>query len=59
MKRWHKVLAAAIAVVVINATTQIVIKANFAAGLYPPQAAIDIPITTTLYASLAVAPCLV
>lgn len=58
MKRWHKVLAAAIALVVINATTQIVIKANFAAGLYPPQAAIDIPITTTLYASLAVAPCL-
>ena len=58
MKRWHKVLAAAIALVVINATTQIVIKANLAAGLYPPQAAIDIPIMTTLYASLAAAPCL-
>ncbi len=58
MKRWHKVLAAAIALVAINATTQIVIKANLAAGLYPPQAAIDIPIMTTLYASLAAAPCL-
>jgi len=58
MRRWHKVLAAAIALVVINATTQIVVKANLAAGLYPPQAAIDVPITTTLYASLAVAPCL-
>ena len=58
MKRWHKVLAAAIALVVINATTQVVIKANLAAGLYPPQAAIDIPIMTTLYASLAAGPCL-
>ena len=58
MKRWHKALAAAIALVAINATTQIVIKANLAAGLYPPQAAIDIPIMTTLYASLAAAPCL-
>ena len=58
MKRWHKVLAAAIALVAINATTQIVIKANLAAGLYPQQAAIDIPIMTTLYASLAAAPCL-
>ena len=59
MKRWHKILAAAVALVVINATTQIVIRANLAAGLYPPQAAIDIPIMTTLYASLAAAPCLV
>ena len=58
MKRWHKVLGAAVALVVINATTQIVIRANLAAGLYPPQAAIDIPIMTTLYASLAAAPCL-
>jgi len=59
MKRWHKVLAAAVALVAINATTQIVVKANLAAGLYPPQAAIDIPIMTTLYASLAAAPCLI
>jgi len=58
MKRWHKVLAAAIALVVINAATQIVVKANLAAGLYPPQAALDVPIMTTLYASLAAAACL-
>ncbi|MBV9191159.1 MAG: hypothetical protein JO292_03975 [Betaproteobacteria bacterium] len=58
MKRWHRVLAAAIALVAINATTRIVVKANLAAGLYPAQAAIDIPITTTLYASLAAALCL-
>jgi hypothetical protein len=58
MKRWHKVLAAAVALVAINATTQIVVNANLAAGLYPPQAAIEIPIMTTLYASLAAAPCL-
>ena len=59
MRRWHKVLAAAVALVAINATTQIVVRANLAAGLYPPQAAVDIPIMTTLYASLAIAPCLV
>ena len=58
MKRWHKVLAAAIALVAINASTQIVVRANLAAGLYPPQAAIDIPITTTLYLSLGMVPCL-
>jgi len=58
MKRWHKLLAAAIALVVINAATQIVIRANLAAGLYPPQAAIDIPLTTTLYLSLAMVLCL-
>jgi hypothetical protein len=58
MKRWHKVLAAMIALVVINAATQVVVRANLAAGLYPPRAAIDIPIMTTLYASLAVVPCL-
>src|SRR5205085_12662121 len=58
MKRWHRVLAAAIALVVINATTQIVIRANLAAGLYPPQAAIDVPIMTTLYLSLVIVPCL-
>lgn len=58
MKRWHKLLAAAVALVAINATTQVVVRANLAAGLYPPQAAIDIPIMTTLYASLAAAPCL-
>ena len=58
MKRWHRVLAAAIALVAINASTQIVVRANLAAGLYPPQAAIDIPIMTTLYLSLGMVPCL-
>jgi len=58
MKRWHRVLAAAIALVVINAATQIVIRENYAAGRYPPQAAIGIPLMTTLYLSLVMVPCL-
>lgn len=58
LQRWHRVLAGAIALVAINAATQIVVRANLAAGLYPPQAAIDVPIMTTLYASLAALPCL-
>jgi len=58
VKRWYKVLAAAIALVAINASTQMGVRANLAAGLYPPQAAIDIPIMTTLYLSLGMVPCL-
>lgn len=57
MKRWHRILALAVALVLINAATQLVTRANLAAGLYPADAdAIGIPITTTLYLSLLFAP---
>lgn len=57
MKRWHRAVALAVALVLINAATQRVIRANLAAGLYPADAdSIGIPIMTTLYLSLALSP---
>ena len=57
MTRWHRVVALAITVVVVNAVTQVVIRANLAAGLYPPGAdAIGVPILSTLYLSLILSP---
>ena len=57
MKRWHRVVALAVGLVLINAATQRVIRANFSAGLYPTDAdSIGIPIMTTLYLSLALSP---
>ena len=45
------------ALVLINAATQWVIRSNLAAGLYPADAdVIGIPIMTTLYLSLALSP---
>ncbi len=57
MKRWHRAVALAAALVLINAATQWVIRSNLAAGLYPADAdSIGIPIMTTLYLSLALSP---
>ena len=57
MKRWHRAVALAVALVLINAATQLVIRANLSAGLYPAEAdSIGIPIMTTLYLSLALIP---
>jgi len=57
MKRWHRAVALAAALVLINAATQWVIRSNLAAGLYPADAdVIGIPIMTTLYLSLALSP---
>ena len=55
MKRWHRVLALALALALVNAVTQIVIRANFSTGRYPAQADIGIPIMTTGYLSLILA----
>jgi len=56
VKRWHRAVALALALGLINAATQMVIRANVAAGIYPPDTAIDIPILTTLYVSLFFVP---
>jgi hypothetical protein len=57
MKRWHRVVALALAIVLINAATQMVTSANQAVEAYPPDGdTIAIPIFSTFFLSLIVAP---
>lgn len=55
MKRSQRVLAVALALIVINLATQVVVRFNFSAGLYPAKAEIGIPLSITLYLSLLLA----
>ncbi len=52
MKRWHRILALGLGLALVNLVTQIVVRANFSAGLYPPDAVIAIPIIVTLELSV-------
>ena len=57
MKRWWRFLALAIAVVLINAVTRVVIERNAFAGAYPADGdSIAIPIFGTLLLSLIASP---
>jgi hypothetical protein len=57
MKRWWRFLALAMALVLINAVTQVVMERNAAAGAYPPDGdSIAIPIYGTLLLSLIASP---
>jgi len=60
MKRWHRVVALLVVTVLINVVTYLVLKANYAARMYPPDGdTLAIPIGTTLLLSIVFSPWLV